>query len=136
MNANVLVLFSSSLSPTFSRLKKKNPFMSSPLTLFQPAHQQPARSLGGVYNALEASRVDSFPFDNVLTSTSFSSGLCTPFDQALLSPLDIPLLTTNTHRASIGPIGTETGAYNQLMQQYHIMWNKFHREKQEHALLK
>ena len=110
--------------------------MSSPLTPFQPAHQQPARSLGGVYNALEASWVDSFPFDNVSTSTSFSLGLRTPFNQALLSPLDILLLTTNTHGASIGPIGTETGAYNQLMQQYHIMWNKFHREKQEHALLK
>jgi len=111
--------------------------MSSPLTPFQPAHQHSARSLGGVYNAPEASRFDTFPFDDVPpTSTSFSSGLCTPFDQTLLSPLDIPLPTTNTHGASIGPIGSEKGAYNQLMRQYHIMQNELHREKQEHALLK
>jgi len=110
--------------------------MSSPLTPFQARHQHSARSLGGVYNALEVPRAGTFPVDDVSpTSTSFSPGLCTPFDQTLLSPLDIPLQTTNTLSTS-GPIGSEKGAYIQLLRHYQIMQNELLRERQEHSLLK
>jgi len=43
--------------------------MSSPLTPFQARHQHSARSLGGVYNALEVPQASTFPVDDIsLTS--------------------------------------------------------------------
>jgi len=112
--------------------------MSSPLTPFQAVQQRMAMSLSGLYNATEVSHAGTFPLDDVSpTSTSLSSGLCTPFDDSsLLSPLGIPSPINNALRPSIRPMGNDHDAYIQVMQQYELMWNELHKEKHKHRLLK
>jgi len=112
--------------------------MLSPLTPFQAVQQRTAISLSGLYNATEVSHAGTFPLDDVSpTSTSLSSGLCTPFDDSsLLSPLGIPSLINNTLGPSIRPTGNDHDAYIQVMRQYKLMQNKLHKEKHKHRLLK
>jgi len=112
--------------------------MSSPLTPFQAAQQRTAMSLSGLYNATEVSRTGTFPLDDVSpTSTSLSSGLCTPFDNSsLLSPLGIPSPINNALGPSIRPTGNDHDAYIQVMRQYELMRNELHKEKHKHRLLK
>jgi len=106
--------------------------MSSPLTPFQGMQQRNVTSLTGLYNATPSLLEDVTP-----TSTTFGSGLSTPFDEhSLLSPLDIAPPINNTLRTSNSSLRHETSAYNQLMQQNILLRNELRKEKEAHNMLR
>ena len=91
----------------------------------------------GLYDASGGPCATSFPLDEVTpTSTSISSGLCTPYDQPLLSPFNVSSSTTNTLGAPMGSMTNENGAYIQLARRYELLHNEFRREKEAHDKLK
>ena len=133
MNAFVFFsFFFVSLTPSYALQKQLT--MSSPLTPFQGTQQRSVTSLMGLFrdNAMPSLLEDITP-----ASTTFGSGLSTPFDQySLLSPLDIASPINNTLRTSNGSVGHETSAYNQLMQQNILLRNELCKEKEAHNMLR
>jgi hypothetical protein len=91
----------------------------------------------GLYDAPGGPCAASFPLDEASpASTSISSGLCTPYDQALLSPFGVSSSTTNTLNTSMGSMTNENGAYIQLGRRLELLQHEFRREKEAHDRLK
>src|SRR5712691_8388544 len=92
-------------SPSYALQKQLT--MSSPLTPFQGMQQCNVTSLMGLYNTTS-------PLEDITpTSTTFGSGLSTPFDEyPLLSPLDIASPINNMLCTLNGSLGHETSTYN------------------------